>query len=104
MQDELFHGTGHWFPQGGIVRPTQHPAKVNPPAAWSSSDISVAAEYAGNKARKEGALFGPIFSVSPTSPKSELVTGRGVPNSHGDPRGLRVGRLAAFGSHDGKVL
>ena len=87
-----------------MVQPTQHPTKVNPPAAWASSDMSVAAEYAGNKARKDGALFAPIYSVSPISPQRDLVVGRGVPKSKGDPRGLRVGRIAAFGSHDGKVM
>ena len=108
------HGSGHWFRPGETVTPTDTLFTMEPHAYASRSQTQAgkwasfhaqgrAADIQGNESTPS--LFRPVYEVEPTTSRADVQEHPLVDDARlRDPGGLKVKRLAAFGSWKGELV
>lgn len=81
LHPELFHGTGHFFGEGETIDPQPNPLHGHSagrvlddasPAVYLTPSKSEATLYAEKAAKHKMQLFGPVYSVEPSSDITSL--------------------------------
>ena len=71
LSAQLFHGTSEAIKEGDRIKPTITHAyrtgeKFDAPRAFATDSLEDAREYAADRSKKAGTLFGPVYAVHPT--------------------------------------
>jgi hypothetical protein len=73
LHPTLFHGTGAFLPEGGVIHPT-HQFGSKEDLAFSSDSLTEAQQYAyPHTVKWNKQLFAPVYEVEPVDKDEELI-------------------------------
>lgn len=87
LHPTLFHGTGAFLPEGGVIEPRNENLLFKGKVAFASTNMDEAKQYAYPHTRTR--LFAPVHEVEPVDPTEENLSQRN-PQWHVSNKGFRV--------------